>query len=144
MNDLPDSASPAGTNNPTNPTNTPIIQSGTDVGSIGKEIEGGVGLSEAGLHDVSGQEMELPKEVAAVGVKVQPTTVTIPQPVAQMGVISAGTNVPAQPAPAVALPLTDDQIAVGLKASITSSIRWLAEWCVLRLKQLHKKIIKSP
>ncbi|HCS79398.1 TPA: hypothetical protein DIV55_06725 [Patescibacteria group bacterium] len=141
MNDLPDSASPAGTNNP---TNTPIIQSGTGVGSISKEIEGGVGLSEAGLHDVSGQEMELPKEVAAVGVKVQPTTVTIPQPVAQMGVISAGTNVPAQPAPAVALPLTDDQIAVGLKASITSSIRWLAEWCVLRLKQLHKKIIKSP
>ena len=139
MNDLPDSASPAGTNNP---TNTPIIQSGTGVGSISKEIEGGVGLSEAGLHDVSGQEMELPKEVAAVGVKVQPTTVTIPQPVAQMGVISAGTNVPA--APAVALPLTDDQIAVGLKASITSSIRWLAEWCVLRLKQLHKKIIKSP
>jgi len=140
MNDLPDSASPAGTNNP---TNTPIIQSGTGVGSISKEIEGGVGLSEAGLHDVSGQEMELPKEVAAVGVKVQPTTVTIPQPVAQMGVISAGTNVPAQPA-ATVMPLTDDQIAVGLKQSITTSLRWLAEWCVRRLKQLHKKITKSP
>ena len=143
MNDLPDPASPAGTNNPTNPTNTPIIQSGTGVGSISKEIEGGVGLSEAGLHDVSGQEMELPKEVAAVGVKVQPTTVTIPQPVAQMGVISAGTNVPAQPA-ATVMPLTDDQIAVGLKQSITTSLRWLAEWCVRRLKQLHKKITKSP
>lgn len=115
--------------------NKPITQS-----SISKEIEGGVGLSEAGLQDASGQEVELAKEVASAGVKVHPTTVAIPQPVAQMGVKPIGTNVPSPSAATVALPLTDDQIAMGLHQSIASSIRWLAEWCLRRLKQLHMGI----
>ena len=114
-------------------------------GSISKEADiGGIGSPEVGIRDVTGQEVELPKEVSSVGVRVQPTTVAIPQPVAQMGVKPLGQNVPAQPAPAVALPLTDDQIAVGLKASITSSIRWLAEFCMRRLKQIHHSITKQP
>ena len=141
MDTLPDPASAAGTNNPTNPTNNPIVQSGTGVGSVGKEVEGGVGLGEPGLRDVSGQEVEISKEVASAGVKVHPTTVTIPQPVQQLGVKPAGTHVSAQQTTTVALPLTDDQIATGLKQSITSSIRWLAEFCVRRIKQLHGKLI---
>lgn len=126
MSDLPDQ-----------PTQTPQPVS---PGSVHKEIEGGVGLGEPGLRDVTGGEVELAKEVASAGVKVHPTTVAIPQSVAQLGVKPTGTNVPAQPAPAVALPLTDDQIAVGLHQSIASSIRWLAEWCLRRLKQLHMGI----
>ncbi|MBI5619905.1 hypothetical protein HY950_03015 [Candidatus Gottesmanbacteria bacterium] len=137
MSDLPDPASATGTNNP---TNNPITQSGTDVGSIGKEIEGGVGLGEPGLRDVSGVEMELSREVSAAGVSMHPTTVSIPQSVAQMGVKPMGANVPAPSVQTVALPLTDDQIAVGLHQSIVSSIRWLAEWCLRRLKQLHMGI----
>ncbi len=129
MADLPGPA-PAG-NNPVN-TDKPITQS-----SINKEIEGGVGLGEPELRDVSGAEVELPKEVASAGVKVHPTTVTIPQPVQQMGIKPTGTNIPAQSATTVALPLTDDQIAHGLGQSITSSVRWLATWCVRRLKQAH-------
>ncbi len=124
MSDLPDK--------PITPSSPASGQS-----SISKEIEGGVGLGEPGLRDVAGGEVELPKEVASAGVNVRPTTVSIPQPVAQLGVKPTGANVPAQPAPAVALPLTDDQIAAGLHQSIASSIRWLAEWCVRRLKQLH-------
>lgn len=132
MDTLPDPA-PAG-NKPIS-TNTPISQT-----SANKEIEGGVGLGEAGLRDTSGVEVELPREVASAGVKVRPTTVAIPQPVAQLGVKPTGANVPSQPAPAVALPLTDDQIAMGLHQGIASSLRWLAEWCVRRLKQLHTGI----
>ena len=79
------------------------------------------------------------KEVAAAGVRTQPTTVQLPQVVTQMGVAPVGQAVMPQ-APAVALPLTDDQIAQGLKQSITSSWRWLAEWCIRKLKQLQKKV----
>lgn len=110
------------------------------LGIGGKEMEPSAGgLEQPTLKDVSGKEIELPKEVIAAGVRTQPTTIQLPQAATQMGVRSVGTNVQT-PAPAVALPLTDDQIALGLKQSIMSSWRWLAEWCVRKLKQLHKKI----
>ncbi len=112
------------------PLKNPIPQSGSV--TIGKEFE------PATIKDVSGQEMELPKEVAAAGVKVQPTTVQLPQAVTQMGVTPVGAAAP--PPTTVALPLTDDQIAQGLKLSIASSWRWLAEFCVRRLKQLHMAV----
>lgn len=117
-------------------------QSGRSIS--GKEFEvGGLGREEPGLKDLTGKEMELPKEVAAAGVSTQPTTVQLPQPVAQMGVKAIGDAV-VPVAPPVTLPLTDDQIALGLKQSVTSSWRWLAEFCVRRLKQLHRTLVKSP
>lgn len=132
MNDLP---APSG-NNPIN-TNNPIIQSGTSVG-VNKEIEGG----SAGLpFRPTGQETELSPEVASSGVKIQPTTIPIPPSVQQMGVKPAGQNVPTA-APTVALPLSDDQIAQGLRQSVWSSWRWLAQWCVRRLKQVHMGLKK--
>ncbi len=123
------------------PTNQlPPQVSGGTLGIGGKEQEpGAVGLEQPGLKDVGGQEIEISKEVAAVGVKAQPTTVQLPQAVTQMGVKPVG-SVGLPQAPAAALPLTDDQIAQGLKQSITSSWRWLAEWCIRKLKQLHKKV----
>lgn len=78
----------------------------------------------------------LPKELTSAGVSIHPTTIPVPQPVANMGVAPAGANIPV-PAPTVVLPLTDDQIATGLNQGIASSWRWLATWCVRRLKQVH-------
>ena len=124
------------------PTNQLTPQaSGGALGIGGKELEPAV--EQPTLKDVSGKEIELPKEVAAAGVKVQPTTVQLPQAVTQMGLTPMGQAAP-PPAVTVALPLTDDQIVQGLKQSITSSWRWLAEWCVRKLKQIHRKIVKSP
>lgn len=123
------------------PTNqfTPQVPGGTP-GIGGKELEPAAGgLEQPTVKDVSGKEIELPKEVIAAGVRTQPTTIQLPAAVTQMGVSAVGTNTQT-PAPAVALPLTDDQIALGLKQSIMSSWRWLAEWCVRKLKQLHRKI----
>lgn len=118
---------------------TPQASDGT-LGIGGKEMEPAAGgLEQPALKDVSGKEIELPKEVVAAGVRTQPTTIQLPAAVSQMGVSAVGTNTQT-PAAAVALPLTDDQIALGLKQSIMSSWRWLAEWCVRKLKQLHKKI----
>ena len=80
-------------------------------------------------------EAALPSEVAGAGVKVQATTVTIPPTVAQMGVQPVGQA--QSPVTTTALPLTDDQIVKGLHEGVTSSWRWLALWCIRRLKQVH-------
>ncbi len=112
----------------------PVPASGTSP-SINKEQEtGGIG-AEAPFRP-AGQEVEVSPEVSSSGVKIQPTSIPIPPPVSQMGVAPAGQNVPAPAAP-VSLPLSDDQIAQGLKQSIWSSWRWLAQWCLRRLKQVH-------
>jgi hypothetical protein len=102
-----------------------------------KEAQGGGIEIPESLRDSTGQEFELPKEVAGAGVKVHPTVVAIPPPVSQMGVKPVGQNVPVQTSPTVVLPLTDEQIATGLHQGVADSIRWLSEWCVRRLKHLH-------
>lgn len=135
MDDLPTPASQG--NNQINQLSNNPIQS---VGGMQKEVEiGGLRSAETGLLDVGTQEIEISKEVASVGVKVQPTVVQLPQAVTQMGVTPVG-QMGLPQAPAAALPLTETQIVLGLKQSITSSWRWLAEWCVRKLKQLHKTI----
>ena len=37
----------------------------------------------------------------------------------------------------VVLPLTDDQIKLGLHHKVWEAIRWLAEWCARQLKVIH-------
>lgn len=106
---------------------------------INKEVEIAGTPSEVSFKP-TGQEVELSPEVISSGVKVQPTSIPIPPPVAQMGVGAVGQNV-ASPAPAVTLPLSDDQIAQGLKQSVWSSWRWLAQWCVRKLKQIHRGLL---
>lgn len=135
MSDLPAPA-PQG-NNPisTNTTNNQINQLGSI--SVGKELESVAGFEQSVLKDVSGQEIEISKEVVAAGVKAQPTTVHLSTNVQQFGVQPVGQSGPAGQATTVVLPLTDDQIAQGLHQGITSSFRWLAEWCIRRLKQVH-------
>lgn len=141
MNDDPAQSTLSGGNIPIS-TNNPIIPSNTQASSsVGKEVEGGIALGEPmSLKDTGSQELLLPPEVAVSGVHAYPTTVPLPQNVQSLGVTQTGSSTPTTAAAATPLPLTDDQITKGLKQSITSSWRWLAEWCVRKLKQLHKKI----
>lgn len=84
-----------------------------------------------------GQEIELPKEVAKSGVSVVPQAVKLPQVIVGSGVQPSGHNQPLGNGATVKLPLNDDQIVSGLNQQETNSIRWLAEWCVRKLKQFH-------
>lgn len=106
--------------------------------SVNKEVVNAPGGTEMASPKESGQESAdmLPKEVVSAGVTIRPTTIPVPPSVAKMGVQPTGANIPMPTAP-VALPITDDQIAQGLGKSIRESFRWLAEWCVRRLKQVH-------
>lgn len=133
MTDLPNPSPP-----PQAPPASPVIPI-QPVSSGNKEIpslSGMVDLHE-GLSDATGQELELPKEVQSAGVRIQPTTISLPAPIAKLGVAASGANIPIQTTSTIVLPLSDDQIAIGLHQAVTNSMRWLAEWCVRRLKFLH-------
>lgn len=108
-------------------------------GGISKEVEVVIPTVGVGALKEISTEVELPPEVTGAGVRAQPTAVALPSKTSQTGFTPAGQNV-VPVAAAAPLPLTDDQIAQGLKQSITSSWRWLAEWCRRRLKQLHLTI----
>lgn len=129
---MTDSAQPQKTNN--NSGTPQYVQHG---GAVRKELESVAVLKGevTGLKEV-GHETPLPAEVSRIGVSYKPTTVVIPPSMAKIGVSAVGQSV-TPPAIAVSLPLTDDQIAKGLTQSITSSWRWMAEWCRRRLKQFH-------
>ncbi len=133
MNDLPQI---------TNTNDQPTIQPPT-FSFNGKEGEI-IPAMESPLKGV-GQEIQLPKEIESVGVKVTPQTVPLPPQLQQAGVQAVGANVPVpvHHAPAIQLPLTDEQIAKALKESIKHSIRWLAEWCVRKVKVVHAKVIRK-
>ncbi len=121
MNNLPDASGKS-----TIPTPTGAI-------GIGKEAEGvSISDSEQGLH-AAGAEIELPKEISAIGVTQQPTVISIPPPVSQLGVKPTGLNIPIQTSPSVAIPLSDSELAQGLHISVINSFRWLAEWCKKQL-----------
>lgn len=83
-----------------------------------------------------GRNIELTPEVSAAGVSVHPTVVAMPQPIEASGVKQAGQNVSLGSGETIELPLTDDQIVVGLRQPATSSWKFLAEWCRKRLKQI--------
>ncbi|MBI2405046.1 hypothetical protein HYV22_02600 [Candidatus Gottesmanbacteria bacterium] len=119
---------------------TPSVPSGgLGIGGKEKEVVGAI-AGELPLTPV-GQEAELPKEVASAGVSAQPTSISIPPNVSQMGVTPLGQNVSATPSGGtVTLPLSDDQIAQGMRQNITNSWRWLAQWCKRRLMQIHARL----
>jgi len=135
MNDLPDPA------NQTGNQSIPTSISGT---SLQKEAEPvvDVNVSETAVMNEFGKDMALPKEVVQAGVTIHPTSINIPPSLTNAGLMSIGqppvTTV--SQTTAINLPLTDDQIAQGLAVGMENSWRWLAEWCVRRLKMLHMTI----
>ena len=109
------------------------------VGSTSKETGPHITFNEAPELTEIGKETPLPPEVSKAGVTLRSDSVTVPKPVQYLGVKAVGQVAVSQGSGAVAvsLPLTDDQIAQGLHQSITSSWRWLSEWCMLQLKKAH-------
>jgi len=129
MNNLPDTSGKS--------TNSHIPPVSTATVGIGKESEGiSISDDETNLQ-AAGVEMELPKEVSAVGVTQQPTVIPIPQPISQLGLKPTGSNIPIQTSPSVTIPLSDSELAQGLHMSVINSFRWLAQWCQKQLKILN-------
>ena len=139
MDTLPQSASSSTPSTPAvsmpKPTVAPVVPQGA---GIAKEVEviHATPVETPTLTEV-GQEVPLSAELSHVGVSLHPTTIEIPKTVMQLGVKTVGQPVPQPAVSAVVLPLSDEKIAEGLHQSITSSWRWLSQWCIRRLKELH-------
>lgn len=124
------------------PQDLPILPVNPAGSSQYKEVEPTPQVDKTqGIKEI-GKESQLAPEMTGAGVKVHPTTINIPPNITKMGVASVGQSTP-PPAVTVTLPLTDDQIAQGLKKDMTSSWRWLAEWCMRKIKQIHRALVKS-
>lgn len=107
-----------------------------------KEMERAAIAKTESFLEEAGKLPELEPEVEKAGVQQVSGEVQIPQPVSQMGVKHAGPTVPVSGQVAVTLPITDDQILVGLHKNIFDAFRWLAEWSVRRLKMAHLALKK--
>jgi hypothetical protein len=125
-----------GASSKSNPSAQKPVNGPISVGGMSKEIGGGINVNFAELSRNAevGKDIDLPKEVVAVGVQQTPSVVSIPPVLQTHGVQAAGQNVTLGNGSTVILPITDAEVKVGLKKSITDSWRWLAEWCIRKLK----------
>ncbi len=110
---------------------------------VNKEKEP-VGTKESFLKEV-GSEVEIPAEVQRSGVVPRTEKIEIPPDLKQIGLTQTGLATPVPFQPTLNLPITDEEIEKGLHASILTSLRWLAEWCLFQLKKAHLtlKVIKG-
>ena len=93
------------------------------------------------IKEVS-QEIELPKEVSQAGVEIH-GAVEFPLDLKKLGVTPTGGQTPLSAVTTtISLPISDDKILAGTKAPLTSALKWLAVWCLKRLKVAHL-ILKS-
>ncbi len=110
---------------------------------MGKEVEQ-ASTTELLIDVENSKDIELTKEVSAIGVSIKPTSIVLPKIVQNAGVQVANPVVqPYTIASTIVVPLSDDQIAKGLHESVLSSVRWLAQWCQRRLQQMQKTYARS-
>lgn len=121
-----------------NPNNTP--QAPISIGSSqGKEFETVKITDSEAVGEVS-KEPEIPKEVEKAGVVKVSETIELPPDVKKLGVTPSSSSIPmnvTQVLPKVVLPISDQQIIVGLHAKVTSAFKWLSIWCIRQLKKAH-------
>lgn len=88
------------------------------------------------IHEVVEHE---PEPEVKPYVEPRQEQVVIPQDVADAGVVSTGhTQFPTYNS--VKLPISDDKVMAGLKNPLSSSIRWLSEFCIFLLRRAHIKL----
>jgi len=125
----------------TQPSQGNGVISTTPQGKEGEAVR--VATAEFPLQEV-GSEIELSKEVILSGVQVHSADKP-PQIIEEQSVVRVAQAAPkAQiPGDSVVLPLTDEQIAKALHQSVTTSVRWLAEWCVRKMKVVHATVTRK-
>lgn len=105
----------------------------------GKEQEVVKIIAPEAVSEIS-HEVSLPQEVEKAGVEIIKETIELPPDVKKLGVTTTGPSTPVAAATTtlqVTLPISDQQVVAGLHAQILSSLRWLAIWCVRKLKKAH-------
>jgi hypothetical protein len=146
---------PNNNSNSRNPRSDPTLKS---VSSMPSPISGGhkeaefVTKTTKETISESPVEIELPREVEAIGAQKISETIELPPDVKQLG----GTSPVPPPitnntktVSNVVLPIPDQMVIKGLHENVTSAFKWLSVWCIkklqkahLALKVVHGKIIR--
>lgn len=84
-------------------------------------------------------EVEISPEVEKAGVTAYKETIELPPDIKKLGIAPTGSATPVVTTvvPPVVLPISDDKVVAGLHARLLSSLRWLAVWCIKKLKKAH-------
>ena len=129
---------PAQNTTSTDDNKIPTVVPSAASSAIGKEREGPPLSTSEVISEIT-QEVPLSKEVERAGVEVVKDTIELPPDVKKLGVTPTGASTPvaATTLPQVVLPISDQTVVIGLHAQILSSFRWLAVWCLKRLKKAH-------
>jgi hypothetical protein len=101
-----------------------------------KEIEPVSQVEPPNLEETMG-EMELEPDLEQAGVEKISGSVELPPDMVKMGVQSISPTQPISQTPTVNLPIPDDLVEKGLHVQFFYSLRWLAEWCIKKLKKAH-------
>ena len=128
----------------TSSTNQPAVNLTTSQSKESEPLAGKEEIKEAL------PEVEVSKEISQAGVKPITETIELPPDIKHLGVSATGTAIPVVTAlPSVKLPISDQKVVQGLHRPISDALRWLAVWCLkklrkahLALKMLHGKVIR--
>lgn len=118
----------------------PVSAQSVSTTSTGLKEQEPAGIVSAETVAEISTEIEVPEEVEKAGVKRIGETIELPPDVKKLGVTHAGVSVPVGSVaalPAVALPISDQQVVTGLHAQVLSALRWLSVWCIKKLKKAH-------
>ena len=103
---------------------------------ISKEQEASAVIPSEALSEVS-SEIEMAQEVEQAGVKKIGETIELPPDVKKLGVTPSVPAVTSTALPSVVLPISDQKVIQGLHIEMANALRWLAVWCIKRLKKAH-------
>lgn len=135
-NNTTTSTSPSVTKSPPSAGGTQTITPTTP--SVDKEHEVVQVVPGEMAQEIS-QEVEIPKEVERMGVTKIREEIELPPDVKKLGVAPSSSTVPVATTilPQIVLPISDQNVLVGLHAKVTIALRWLAVWCIRKLKKAH-------
>ena len=117
--------------------NPVTVQSPVSAG--GKELEILPSIKAETVKEVS-TEAEIPKEVEKAGVAQIAETIELPLDLKNLGIsnpVPQSATGQTATLPEVKLPISDQQVFIGLHQDVTSAFRWLSEWCVHKLHKAH-------
>lgn len=131
-------------NQPANQSSTPSDQTIPKTTSPSFPVSTGLGKENEAAASVEtvrpvNPELELPKEVKEAGVTQFKETIELPPDIRKLGVTPSGASTPVVTSslPTVVLPISDSTVVSGVHAQVTDALRWLAIWCLRRLKKAH-------
>jgi len=118
------------------PKKTPPAVSITAIG--GKEAEKVTQEASVKIEEIS-PEAVLAPELETAGVTKIGDTIEFPPDITDLTGGQSVSTLPSQTSSqtAVPMPISDDLIYSGSQKSITNTIKWLAEWCIRKLKMAH-------